>query len=94
MPAVCSHLETITFADVPEDIPGCEDCLEIGGWWVHLRRCTSCGRILCCDNSPNRHATAHANATGHPVMRSVEPHENWFWCFVDEVAFVLDEAQA
>ena len=53
------------------------------------RRCTSCGRIGCCDNSPNRHATAHATDAGHPVIRSLEPHEDWFWCYVDEVAFML-----
>ena len=64
----------------------------IGGWWVHLRRCTNCGRIGCCDNSPNRHATAHATATGHPVIRSLEPHEDWFWCYVDEIAFMLSSA--
>ncbi len=89
--ATCTHLETIEFRDVPEDIPGCEDCLAIDGWWIHLRRCTSCGRIGCCDNSPNRHATAHATDTGHPVIRSLEPHEDWFWCYVDEIAFMLPD---
>jgi uncharacterized UBP type Zn finger protein len=91
--AACSHLESIEFTDVPEEIAGCEDCLEIGGRWMHLRRCTSCGRIACCDNSPNRHATAHAAETGHPVIRSVEPNEQWYWCYVDEIAFVLDSRQ-
>lgn len=86
--AACTHLDTIVFSDVPEDIPGCEDCLEIGGSWVHLRRCAVCGRIACCDNSPNRHASKHAAEADHPVMRSVEPHEHWFWCYVDEVAFM------
>ena len=87
--AACTHLDTVEYRDVPEDIPGCEDCLKIGGWWVHLRLCTTCGHIACCDNSPNRHATAHSNETGHPVMRSIEPFENWFWCYVDEVMFEL-----
>ena len=88
--ASCTHLDTVAFRDVPEEIPGCEDCLKIGGWWVHLRLCTTCGHIACCDNSPNRHATAHSGETGHPVMRSIEPFEYWFWCYVDEVAFLAD----
>ena len=87
--ATCAHLDTIEFQDVPENIPGCEDCLAIDGWWIHLRRCTNCGRIGCCDNSPNRHATAHATDTGHPVIRSLEPHEDWLWCYVDEIAFMF-----
>jgi hypothetical protein len=87
----CSHLDTIVFRDVPEEIPGCEDCLKIDGWWVHLRRCTSCGHIACCDNSPHRHASVHATELGHPVIRSVEPYEQWFWCYLDEVPFVLDD---
>lgn len=64
---------------------GCEDCLKIGGTWVHLRECLVCGHVACCDSSPNRHATKHFHATKHPVMRSVEPGEQWGWCYVDEV---------
>ena len=64
---------------------GCEDCLRIGGEWLHLRLCLTCGHVGCCDESPNRHATAHFGATGHPVMRSFEPDESWLWCFVDEI---------
>jgi hypothetical protein len=52
--------------------------------------CTTCGKIGCCDSSPNRHATRHANASGHPIIRSAEPGENWSWCYVDEVTFVLE----
>ena len=89
----CTHLATIRFRDVPDDIPGCEDCLRIDGWWVHLRRCATCGHIACCDNSPNRHASAHAAEVEHPVMRSIEPHEHWFWCYVDAVAFLADEIE-
>lgn len=88
--SACTHLDTIKYADVPESIAGCEECLKIGGSWVHLRRCTSCGRVGCCDNSPNRHATAHAMETNHPIVRSIEPDETWFWCYVDEVAFLFD----
>lgn len=85
----CTHLDTIEVTELPADIAGCEECLKIGGQWVHLRMCMQCGKIGCCDNSPNRHATAHARESGHPVIRSAEPGEEWSWCYVDEVAFVL-----
>jgi uncharacterized UBP type Zn finger protein len=85
----CSHLDQISITALPDDIAGCEDCLRIGGRWLHLRMCTSCGHIGCCDSSPNRHATAHANETGHPVIRSAEPGEDWFWCYPDEVALTI-----
>ena len=71
------------------EIAGCEECLKMGGWWVHLRMCQQCGHIGCCDNSPNRHATAHFRATEHPIIRSVEPGEEWSWCYVDELMFRL-----
>ena len=63
---------------------GCEECLRIGDAWVHLRVCMTCGHVGCCDSSPNKHATAHHHGTGHPIMRSLEPGENWGWCYVDE----------
>jgi Zn-finger in ubiquitin-hydrolases and other protein len=85
----CSHLDQIQVLDLPEDIPGCEDCLAIGGRWVHLRMCQSCGRIGCCDSSPNRHASKHAGASGHPIVRSAQPGEDWSWCYVDEIAFIV-----
>jgi ubiquitin-hydrolase Zn-finger-containing protein len=59
--------------------PGCTKCEETGGWWFHLRRCAQCGHIGCCDSSPSQHASAHAAATGHPIIRSYEPGEDWFW---------------
>jgi uncharacterized UBP type Zn finger protein len=62
---------------------GCEECLESGGQWVHLRLCLSCGHVGCCDNSPNRHSRAHYMALGHPVIRSFEPGETWRWCYMD-----------
>ena len=65
---------------------GCEECLRIGSSWVHLRLCVGCGHVGCCDSSPNRHATKHFHATGHPVISSWEPAERWVWCYVDEVA--------
>ena len=87
--AVCSHLDQITVFDLPENIEGCEDCLAIGARWVHLRMCQSCGHIGCCDSSPNRHATAHAHESGHPIVRSAESGEDWSWCYEDNVAFVV-----
>lgn len=58
---------------------GCAECLEQGGWWFHLRRCAACGHVGCCDSSPSRHATRHFHATGHPIVQSFEPGEDWFW---------------
>jgi Zn-finger in ubiquitin-hydrolases and other protein len=85
---VCNHLDQITVFDLPDDVEGCEDCLKIGGRWVHLRMCQACGHIGCCDSSPNRHASKHAAETSHPVVRSAQPGEEWSWCYVDEVAFI------
>jgi hypothetical protein len=85
----CTHLDQISITALPDGIAGCEDCLRIGARWVHLRMCTSCGHIGCCDSSPNRHATAHANETGHPVIRSAEPGEDWFWCYPDGLALTI-----
>ena len=77
------------FREVPAEIEGCEECLKIGGQWVHLRQCMVCGKIGCCDNSPNRHATAHFEESGHPLIQSAEPGEDWSWCYVDEAMFAL-----
>jgi uncharacterized UBP type Zn finger protein len=85
--ATCTHLDQVELLEPPGPVVGCEDCLKIGGVWVHLRMCQKCGHIGCCDNSPNRHATAHYHATTHPIIRSVEPGEDWSWCYVDEVMF-------
>lgn len=74
-------------ASVPPSGPGCAECSESGGWWFHLRRCAECGHIGCCDSSPGRHATAHEQQTGHPVIRSYEPGEDWFWSYADSSAF-------
>jgi len=90
--ATCTHLDQITVAR-PQQVAGCEDCLAIGGTWLHLRVCRSCGHVACCDSSPNRHASAHARASEHPIITSVEPGEGWSYCYVDDVAFELaDEA--
>jgi Zn-finger in ubiquitin-hydrolases and other protein len=90
MSTSCSHTDSITLTELPASVPGCEDCLAIGGTWVHLRMCQTCGRIGCCDSSPHRHASAHAHRTGHPIARSAEPGEDWSWCYVDEVAFIIN----
>jgi Zn-finger in ubiquitin-hydrolases and other protein len=85
----CSHLDQIRLTEPPEHVEGCEECLATGGRWVHLRMCETCGHIGCCDSSPGRHATGHARAENHPILRSIEPDENWSWCVLDEVAFVV-----
>ena len=82
-PIACPHVRVIR-AVTPHTTAGCEDCLRIGGVWVHLRLCLSCGHVGCCDSSPNRHARKHAHSARHPVVRSFEPGENWRWCYVDE----------
>ena len=88
--AGCGHLDTI--ADVEPSSTGCEDCLRIGGRWVHLRMCLTCGKIGCCDQSPNHHATTHARETAHLLMRSAEPGEDWAWCTVDEVELLVRQS--
>lgn len=79
----CSHLDTIR--DVTPSAAGCEECLKTGDTWVHLRLCLACGHVGCCDNSPNRHATKHYRATGHPIIQSFEKGEDWIWCYEDKV---------
>jgi len=84
--AECSHLDLVQVTDLPEPLRGCEECLKIGGRWVHLRMCLVCGKVGCCDNSPHRHATAHFHETEHPLIRSAEPGETWAWCYLDDRA--------
>ena len=80
----CTHLGQLH--DVAPRTPaGCEECLAIGSRWVHLRLCRTCGHVGCCDDSPNRHATAHFRGTAHPVVASFEPGEDWGWCYVDQL---------
>ena len=73
---------------VPPSGPGCTECEETEGWWFHLRRCAQCGHIGCCDSSPSQHASAHATATRHPIIRSYEPGEDWFWDYRREQALL------
>ena len=79
----CGHMDAITTLKVAERHE-CAECVKIGGRWVHLRTCQQCGVTLCCDDSPNRHATKHAHATGHPVISSAEPSERWLYCYPDD----------
>jgi ubiquitin-hydrolase Zn-finger-containing protein len=90
MSSICSHLDEIQVRQLPDEVAGCEDCLRIGAKWLHLRICLTCGHVGCCDDSPNRHATAHQHATQHAIIRSLEPGEDWCWCFLDRVSFVVD----
>ncbi|MGH8928402.1 MAG: UBP-type zinc finger domain-containing protein [Acidimicrobiia bacterium] len=79
----CEHLASAPGAIAPLSAGGCEDCLLDGSQWVHLRLCLTCGKVACCDSSPRRHASAHAFGQRHPVVRSLEPGEDWRWCYSD-----------
>jgi hypothetical protein len=84
MPTSCGHLDRID----PDREPAaevCAACVAIGATWVHLRQCLTCGATNCCDSSLNRHATKHFHATGHPLMQTIEPGQDWGWCFVDRL---------
>jgi hypothetical protein len=85
----CTHLDTIKITELPPSVPGCVDCLRDGGVWLHLRICLSCGHVGCCDDSPSRHASAHAGETSHPIIRSLEPGEDWCWCFTDQIGMLI-----
>jgi len=84
--AACTHIESIDSVKQPSRRE-CQECVKIHSRWVHLRTCQTCGVTLCCDSSPNRHATAHAKATHHPVVASAEQGERWLYCYPDD-AFV------
>ena len=79
----CTHTDQIR--DVEPSTQGCEECLRSGDTWVHLRECLTCGHVGCCDASPNKHATKHFHASGHPIVRSFQPGEDWRWCYVDNM---------
>ena len=89
----CTHLEDVEVLELPASVDGCEDCLREGGKWLHLRICLTCGHVGCCDSSPGRHATAHAHASSHPIIRSLEPGEEWCWSYSAELAFGLPAVQ-
>ena len=87
----CEHIAQVR--DVTPSAEGCEDCLRVGDQWVHVRLCLICGHVGCCDSSPNRHATAHWHTTRHPIIRSFEPGEDWWWCYPDELFFETPPTQ-
>lgn len=80
----CGHLDQMRAVE-PQTPEGCEECLRIGARWVHLRLCLICGHVGCCDDSPGQHATRHFHHSGHPIMRSFEPGEDWGWCYIDDL---------
>lgn len=82
---VCVHIDQIH--SVTPQSTGCQECLEMGDTWLHLRVCMTCGHVGCCNDSKNKHATKHFHDTHHPIMRTFEPDEDWLWCFEDEVFF-------
>ena len=79
----CPHINAITSVKQPQRLE-CAECVKIGASWVHLRTCQECGVTLCCDSSPNQHASKHALAAGHPVIASAQPGERWLYCYPDE----------
>jgi uncharacterized UBP type Zn finger protein len=87
----CSHLDSVELTELPEEVDGCPQCLATGDPWCHLRICLTCGQVGCCDSSPNKHASRHAAAESHPIMRSIQPGEDWSWCFVDELALRIPQ---
>ena len=87
----CTHLDHVQITELPESAAGCEDCLLTSDPWLHLRICLECGQVGCCDDSPNRHASKHAHSSEHPIIRSLEPGEEWSWCFIDNVAMLLPQ---
>jgi uncharacterized UBP type Zn finger protein len=83
MAGKCTHLDQIKVRETANH--ACEECMKSGDSWVHLRMCLTCGHVGCCDSSKNKHATKHFHRTKHPLMRSIEPGENWIWCYVDGI---------
>lgn len=79
----CAHIRSVASVTLPR-LRQCDACVSIPARWVHLRTCQSCGATLCCDWSPNRHASAHARTANHPVIASAEPGERWLYCFPDD----------
>jgi uncharacterized UBP type Zn finger protein len=79
----CSHGDQVKILETDKHV--CEDCVKTGDTWIHLRMCLECGHVGCCDSSKNKHATRHFQESHHPLMRSIEPNEDWVWCYVDNV---------
>jgi uncharacterized UBP type Zn finger protein len=81
--ATCTDIAAIADVKQPERRE-CAECMKTGSRWLHLRTCQQCGLTHCCDDSPNKHATAHARATKHPVIASAEPGERWLYCYTHD----------
>ena len=82
----CTHLDQVQ--EFTPSVRACQECLAMGDTWVHLRMCKICGKVGCCDDSKNTHATKHFHATQHPIIMSLEPGEEWMWCYIDEALLV------
>jgi uncharacterized UBP type Zn finger protein len=93
VPTSCSHLDHVEITQLPESVEGCEECLKTGDPWLHLRICLECGKVGCCDSSPNRHASGHAQESGHPLIRSLEPGEDWSFCFIDDIGMLIPQVE-
>jgi hypothetical protein len=89
--ARCIHLDHVRLTELPARVDGCAECLAAGTPWLHLRICLECGQVGCCDDSPLRHASAHAQRSGHPIIRSIEPSEEWSWCYPDELMLLIPQ---
>lgn len=83
----CTHTNQIRPVEPEADV--CPECVKLGDSWVHLRWCRTCGHVGCCDSSKNKHATKHFHATNHPIIQSLEPGEDWNWCYVDEMVIAV-----
>ena len=93
MPRSCTHVQQGALPPTPLTVDACTSCVAEGRHdWVHLRECQQCGHVGCCDNSPARHATRHARTTDHPLVRSLEPNELWWYCYIDDIAFEIEGA--
>ena len=78
----CEHFDQIKILD--SDVRECAECVAMGSRWVHLRMCLMCGYVGCCDSSPNKHTSQHVASAGHPIIRSLEPGEDWGYCYEDD----------
>ena len=83
MTSACAHISAVKTVKHPHKRE-CEECVKTGSKWVHLRTCQTCGATLCCDSSPNRHASKHSHSSNHPVIASAEPGESWLYCYPDD----------
>ena len=79
----CSHIASVVLVEPTSDV--CDECVALGDDWVHLRACLSCGHVGCCDASKNKHATRHWRKTNHPLIQSIEPGEDWLYCYIDHL---------